>query len=319
MTKKLKDDLDGEDDDKAQSALERDVARVRSAKTDDKPVSSDDGDDDIEVDTSDDDDDDDDEASARPSRAERRRDRGRNLVSEANLRAEAAERRAAEAERIARDVASRIQAAPKQEEKDPADDELEKAYADQKSMYREYEARKAARTLTEADINDFEKRGREIEQRKLTAVAKKLQASNRGPSPDEVVARVRQQQLAEEHSDIISNPQHFTWVRGRMQQELAEGKPDTKATVDAVMDLARRKFGLTPRGGRPAPSDAAKRRLGGMSRGGGSASEGGAKITMTKELRNLADAAYGHIKDDKERYRMWAKGPGRRLQEQGKL
>ena len=136
----------------------------------------------------------------------------------------------------------------------------------------------------------------------------------------EVADQVRRQQIAEEHNDVIGNQQYFRWAQGRMQQELAEGKPDTKSTIDSVMDMARRKFGLTPKGGRPAPTAADRRRMSGVSRGGGGSMAEGASnlVPMTKAQREMADAAYSHIKDEKTRHKMWASKAGKRLQESGK-
>lgn len=306
---KKKDDDDNED--RGSAATARDIERVRAGAKE-APDDHDDGEE-VDLDAAPDDDK---EPEPKKPRSERRQERGEDFVRQANERAEAADRRAQALEARLAAAESRL---PKEKPADdPAEAELKQAYDDQKDLYKVYQAvqgRKGGATAEE--IEEFQAKGQAIERRKMIAAAKIAGGGQRqGASTEDVVVQVRRQQMAERNSDIVADANRLRWAQGRMQMELAEGKPDTEATVEDVMEQARRKFGLPSKRTRPAPSAADKRRLGGMGRGGGS-SDARRTLSLSRTDKDMADAAFPHVKDERKRHEMWARGAGRKLQDAG--
>jgi hypothetical protein len=318
---KLKDPLAGDDGD--DSTTERDVEKVKERVAElkaERPLSSDDNDKDPVIDLDGDDEERlDAEAEQRLSRKERRSQRGRDFVREANERAERAEQAVAA---LRQEMMSQRQ--PPKEEKPKEDThqvEMDKVYDDQELLVSAYNAAAARKGgMTPEERADFSRRGREIEQRKINVAARKMlaeqgYAGGKAPTAEEIIVETQRREIAQKYGDVISDQNRLRWVHGRMGQLTAEGLPDNPATLDRAMNEARRKFGL---GGNAPPSNAEKQRLAGIPRGGGmSSSAGDRSIVMTGEYRKLADAAYPHIKDKADRYKKWAQGPGRRLLEKG--
>ena len=102
------------------------------------------------------------------------------------------------------------------------------------------------------------------------------------------------------------------YADGVQKQLVATGaQPYSQDTIDKSMDAAERQFrlGKYKNGVPQTPSPQMRERLQGSPRGGGSGggekSEG--QVVMTKEMRKMANAAYGHIKDEGKRYKAWYK------------
>lgn len=300
--KKVEEDSDDIDD-----LVARDVAAVK-AGVKDPPADDGDDDDGIVVDE---------EEPAKPSRAERRQERGRDFVREAQDRADAAERRAQAAEQRAQEAYARaIPAVP--EKPSDAQAEVDKAYADQQSLYGHYNAaRQKQGGITAEEHAEFEKRGREVELRKVRAIARLEGGGQRGPSVEDVVRQIRQQEIVEAHNDVITNPAAYRWAHAAMGMAVAEGKPDNARTLEDVMEHARTKFGMASRRATPAASDAMKRKMGGISRGGGSGrSESVRTIVPTEAEKRMANEMYSHLPKNL-RLATWARKVGKKLVDEG--
>jgi hypothetical protein len=294
--------IEQEDEDES---VDRDVAEVKKgvakAEREEESVDTSAGDDVDEVVL-----DEADEADEKPSRAARRAERGRNLVRESQEKAAELERRLADTERRHEALMAQLAADRAPKEKKPEVDPLEAIYEEQERLHANYQAAvKKPNGLTEQEAAHFRSEGRRIERAKLEAVAEaKYGKAQRGATVDEVAQQVAARELQAAHGDVIGRPDAFAWAKARMQVAIAEGKPDTHATVAEVMEEARAKYGLATKTTRPAPTNAQKARMGGIPRGGGGS--GKQVYTLSDHDKKLANASYAHLPKE-DRYKAYAR------------
>lgn len=203
---------------------------------------------------------------------------------------------------------------------DPTDDEddgeaeLDSALAEvQRKHTAAYNAlRSKGAQATQADKDEYERQVRACERERIKLGASYSAKMAQAQAGVTVRQQVIQEQLHREHGDVYAaGPRAVQFSRGEFQKLLAMGEPDSAATVKKAMDATRVAFNI---GRSTAPTESQRARFVAPPRGGnggGGGSEGPTSIKMTKEFRGMADAAYPEIKDDKERYRKWANGPGR--------
>lgn len=269
-----------------------------------------------------DDDDDEIEPEERPSRRERRAERGRSLVAAERERAERAEREAAEHRRLLHEALNRM---PQQQQQPRPDPEKERLENEAESLRQQQEGLTARYAQLQRDKQLTpeldEKMRREawalrdkIAANDIARFAPRQQQPQQQMTEQQVIAAANRARLMQEHADVVGNPRAAAAFRAEWTKLLhVRNEPDTWATLEKAMDLARREVGLPPKGGRPAPTSGAKRKYSGVSRGGGGGAEGRTTVTMTKELKEMADAAYPHIKDAKKRYQHFVNRNGEKF------
>jgi hypothetical protein len=133
--------------------------------------------------------------------------------------------------------------------------------------------------------------------------------------PQEMHMQAIRAQSQARHSDIHTHQKSQTlisWAQGYYDQKIAEGSHGGQDLQDEAFDAARVKFGMSPRyrKGAPPPTRTTKSKLAGTSASsGGSGGDGGGRktLTVTKEVRRMAAAAMGHIKDERTRLQEYAK------------
>lgn len=306
----VKKDLLSDDEDDVRSADERATAQMRKeiekAEREEPEPESDD--EDVELELGDDDDDDDE----RPSRRERRGNRYREAIE----RAERAERAAQETQALISQMLLQQQAqrTPEADPEAELQQTIDKLYEEHEMVYEAYRAKAAAGKLTPEDELATRKKVREIEMKKLQAVAAH-QNRQSGQARQLSPQQVQQQLIVAEYQDVLSDQRKYNLARAYHHQRLAEGIPDSPQLAKEAMEHARAVSNGNYRP-RSAPSQAARSKLtgGGVGGGRGGTNSGETertKIVMNKDYRKMADAMYGHIKDPVERYRKWAKGPGK--------
>jgi len=307
MAKEEKKEIASED-----AANERDVAKVRaamkSAPKDDEDVP--------EIAISEPEDDEPEEREDdRPSRSERRANRYREQVD----RAEQAERRAKELEDRLSWLERQQRPEPRAPEPPPApkpNPELGRIRREQDALQTQYENERLSGTLTQERLVEYQRKYRDLTDQATQAAA------------DELVDRKLEQRLAmyrkeaeaaavrEKHADVYDHGKALQWARGYYHQQLAMGRPDTRALFDESMDAARKNFRLSGHG---APSQESKSRFVSSSSNSGGARSAGtsppATIRMTKEFRRMADAFAPHIKDEAKRHQFWVNKVGRKIVE----
>jgi hypothetical protein len=274
------------------------------------------------IDVSDRDDDDGDDEPSSGQKTSVRQEKKRNRYREMQERANSAEQARKDTEArfsqmlnlYERTVAAQQQ--PKVPQQDEHDARLEQIYREQETLYTELQIK--ARTLTEADKNRIEKRAKELDAEKIAVTVQKHMRQNGGGQPARGPAETMQAMLQIEYPDVVGHEDALGWSQGYYQMARREGRPAGMELAREAMQKARQRFRMGGNGqaSRPPPPQALKAKYAGVTQGGSGgrdADEEREQVIMSKPFRKMANGKYGHIKDEKKRYDMWAKGPGKRL------
>jgi hypothetical protein len=265
----------------------------------------------------DDDADDGDDDSGRPSRKDRRRQRGDDMVRAANERAEKAERDAQEHRRLMAEAFARIPTAPQQPRVDPVrqrlDQEAEALQDQQQTMVDRYQAAQEAAFKAKTQLSPevhakFQADARKLRDRIAENDHHRFAPRQQGGVNEQQIAAVSARARAmQDHGDVFGNQRAAAAFQAEYIRLIkVRGEPDNWTTFEKAADAARREVGLAPRGGRPAPSRGAKSKYTGVSRGGSGGDDGRVTVTMDKDMKAMADTMYSHIKDPKKRYQRYA-------------
>lgn len=265
-------------------------------------------------------DDEDEEEDGRPSRSERRRQRGEDLVRAERERREAAEQRAEQTQRLLAEALNRALPQQQQQRVDPERARLEQEAKDlrqaQQGLIERHRQLQLEKKLTPDVDAQLQEEAWKLRDRIAQNDILRFAPRQQGPqmSEQQIAAATFRARVMSEHSDVVGNPRAAAAFRAKYIELIqVRGQPDNWQTLETAMDEARRLVGMPPRGGRPAPSAGQKRKYSGVSRGGsGGGGESRQTITMTKAQKAMADAQYGHIKDEKKRYQMWVNRAGAR-------
>lgn len=245
-----------------------------------------------------------------PSRAEKKaarqslRDETERVRQEnAVLARELAESRAREA--AANGFAHGLREAGGGTQKDPLDAAEEELDQQNNSLIREYQA--VEKTLTEAQRDQFRTRASALEKKKFDL---RIARANRNsqPSQEQVARQENHQLLVARYPDVCADQRALNWATLEYQKAVIEGQPGGWETTDAVMRRARTQFKMGDLGKRQA-DPANRTRLAGQPRGASAGGGGEDKkvFRMGEKEKEMADAAYPHIKDEKVRYAHFAK------------
>jgi hypothetical protein len=201
-----------------------------------------------------------------------------------------------------------------QNQRDPYEDELKNISEQERAAGIQFEALRASGGLNKQVIDEFDQKARNLAQRRTDIAA---QRAIQGALP-QVIQAQQQQYFRMQYADVHSNERARQYAAGRYQQLLAEGEPDSPATVDRAMNDSRVKFGM--RGNMSTgPTDLDKRQLSGVGGGGTVRGTGSTNVVkMGKAEKSMAMAMYGDRfnGDEKKAYAAWAKGPGVRAKKE---
>ena len=195
---------------------------------------------------------------------------------------------------------------------DPYQHQLDAITEQERALGIQWEAHKAAGRLTPSLLTEFDQKSRNLQQQRSDVSA---QRAIQGALPTFIQAAQRQQ-YAQQYGDVQGNPHANRWARGRYDQLLAEGLPDSPQTVERAMNEARRQFGMRTSGGYQ-PSQQDRQQLTGFSGSNRRSVEPKDNVVkMGKSEKIMAMAMYGDAfnGDEKKAYAQWAKGPGIRAQ-----
>lgn len=263
---------------------------------------------------------DDDKPSASPeerkTRRERRQARLQGIIQQGQKNAEelASEKKqnAELRERLARleGVVIASQSQPRQAPADGKDEferELDDIYKKQSDAYTAAQAEVKAGTFDEKRQRHYENVAREIESQKADVHLRRMMARTE-PMRQQNQA---QQVWVQKYPEVYQNQRAFQYAQGRAQQRLAMGENITAQVVDEIMTETMTTFKI---GAKPAPSQSERAKFSGMPASGGGGGRGDSGITLTKELRQMAIAAYDHLPEE-EAIKKWTNKTGKRLRE----
>lgn len=199
---------------------------------------------------------------------------------------------------------------PQAPQSDPWKHQEDAITEEERALGIQWEAHKAARTLTGELVKEFDGKARTLQQRRLD-IATNRAVQNALPT---FIQASQRQQYAQQYSDVQGHPQANQYARGQYDILRAQGHPDNPSTVELAMNSARVAFGL---GGRQGPSSRDREQLTGFS--GTRRTHMDPKnntVKMGKSEKIMAMAMYGQAfnGDEKKVYSQWAKGPGIRAQ-----
>lgn len=191
----------------------------------------------------------------------------------------------------------------------PEIDEETELYEQQSRLYDLYNRKAEAGNITPEETKDFKRQVRDLNNKLIDArVTKRLQQQ---PQQD-VGAQALQAQLQMQYPEIYANPSAKLYAQGLWQQAVATGSPNSVETVRKALDETARRFKYSS----SAPvDDATKRRFTGPTRGKNGKTTAQPKITITKEMLQVANAAYPHITDEKARLKKWLEVHGKKYSE----
>lgn len=195
--------------------------------------------------------------------------------------------------------------------KDPFEAELDKIYDEQQSAYMAAQAEIQAGKMTPERTKHYERIARDIDTRRARVHARREIAMTE-PIRQQNTAR---QQWEQKHPEVYANPRAFQYATGRYQQRLAMGEQITNQVVDEIMEEAKVQFKL---GGKPAPTVSERARLSGTASSGGSGGGGKEPITLSRQLRKIAVAAYDDLPEE-EAIKKWTAKTGKRMRERKQL
>lgn len=194
---------------------------------------------------------------------------------------------------------------------DPWKSEEDAISEQERALGIQWEAHKAARTLTSDLLKDFDQKSRQLQQRRTDIAA---QRAIRSALPV-ILQESQRQQYQTEYGDVQSNPSANRWARGHYDMLVAQGAPESPETVRRAMNAARVTFRIGNFNLQPTEQD--RQQLTGFSAAGRKTMQPKDNVVkMGKSEKIMAMAMYGDRfnGDEKKSYSQWARGPGIRAQ-----
>lgn len=209
---------------------------------------------------------------------------------------------------------NQIQQPQGQNQRDPYEEELRNISEQERAAGIQFEALRASGGLNKQVIDEFDTKARNLAQRRTDIAAQRAIQT----AIPQLVKSQQMQYFRMQYADVHDNERARQYAAGRYQQLLAEGEPDSPATVDRAMNDSRVKFGM--RGNMSTgPTDQDKRQLSGVGGGGTVRGTGSTRVVkMGPAEKVMAMAMYSDRfnGDEKKAYAAWAKGPGLRAKKE---
>ncbi|MDX2253284.1 MAG: hypothetical protein NW202_13445 [Nitrospira sp.] len=250
---------------------------------------------------------------SKPSRDERRANRFRELQEERDALA----RQKLELEH-ALSLSQRRQVHEEPQSKrnpdvERIDAELQDVFTQEEILLREIRAK--ADSMTPEQMERYRKQGREIEIKKGTLINRRARAESAEEDRRQMADAAVQSQLYSKYKDVLDNQDARTYAEGliRVKSVTERGRKTLDEITEDAMAETRR---VVLRQARPTRTPSERSRFdGGPKAAGGSGPDTGpvTQVVMHKAFRRMANEAFPHIKDENERYKRWAKGPGARV------
>ncbi len=218
-------------------------------------------------------------------------------------------------------------APPQQQQVHPVAAKL-KALDDREArLFKEYEtvASRPGYDRNSQEEANYQRMARELQVERMITVS---QAAAPAVNEEEIIRKINWRNFTTENADVHGadgNTPAWRWALARHAQMVAEGQQDTKELAYSILDQARRRFGLKPRNGTPAPTAADKQRFSGISSRAGASGGGEGKVQMGPNEKRMARImcegrkVNGKDMTEPQMYQYWANTVGKKLQaEKGK-
>jgi len=198
-----------------------------------------------------------------------------------------------------------------QQGNDPLQAELDDVLDQQEALAERVTA--LGEKMTPEQEAKFRAKARQLDIRKQELIAERVNKRN-APREDPNTATRRGLEVA--YADVYASPAARNYAKAEFLRLVnhpneALRQPDGLATVKLALENTRKEFGMS----RAAPTERERARTSGVSRGGTGGGGRSSVVTMGNFEKSLADKAFPHIKNDKERYDKWAKTAGKKMLE----
>jgi hypothetical protein len=195
--------------------------------------------------------------------------------------------------------------APQAEVRDPIDEEVS-ALSRKLRLIREDYALKAQQGR--ATPEETARLTEEFEKTELQIMEKMAQKATRSHAPqgDPQLAAIKAH-IDITYPDVVKNPAAIQWAAGYEKQQMAMGRnPSPEETMEATRKAFR--IGKHAHTAPRTPPTYMADRLSGTPRGAnGGNGDAPRQVTMTRELKKMANAAFPKIRDERKRYEAFAK------------
>lgn len=251
-------------------------------------------------------------AADRESRLERRRERAKAREAERKQEREELQRLRGEVGELRGRMSALSVPAQQAPQKDPYKERLDGIYAEQKEEYTKYHAELAAHKgdLPASRIEYYERRSREIEERKATALAEAAVARTQAGADQ----RSARQVWVQKYPDVYNNPRAYEYAEATAKRRQAiSGDQLSNDDIDEIMSETMTTFRL----GKQKPTPRERERMSGISSGGtgGGAEQPNGGIQITSDIRKMAVALHPELKEE-EAVKKWVNTVGRTLRKE---
>ena len=269
-----------------------------------------------------------DEDEPRQTRQERKRERGRIYQENEELKRrlsdyQADRERLAKLEGLAQSYQQQMQQQALLQQQmyqsqgpDPIQQELDSIYDEQNMLYESYAALQRSNGMTADKQREYQKRARQLEERKYSAMARRnqpQQPQQQGNGAAEAIHAI----LRGRYSDVYDDQRALAYANAEFHRRRALGEPDSMETAESAMEAAREAFGKaqTRRGTKSArPSEGTRRRFSGppqnQSSGGGQPTRRSMRLDASQ--KRMAEAMYPDI-DPAKAHQKWVNRVGKKL------
>lgn len=191
--------------------------------------------------------------------------------------------------------------------KDPYEQRLDATYARQNELYNGAQAEVKAGTFTKERQDYYEAEARKVEADKMRIHTERAVAASAAAQS----ANSARQVWVQKYPEVYGNQQALEYATATWNQKMALREPQTPQLVEDIMEQTKTLFKL---GGKPAPTASDRARMSGVPSAGGGGGRASGDISMTPELKRMAQAAYPDV-DPAEAEKRWKAKTGKRLRE----
>lgn len=236
----------------------------------------------------------------RTPRAQRRANRFKESQERANAAEQEALRAKAERDQLAAMLQQANQNTHQQQTQQAAQSELDTIHREWEDIHVAFRAERDNGTLTPEKEEQYIRRAREIESKKIAAVVRQNGLGGQQITPQQVQMLAQRQMLMNRYGDVLQHPQAARYALGVLETRRARGEQDSEGLYDEIAEEARQRFGMQSQVRRPPPSAAQRQRFSGISAGGREAmargNGNGGSMKLTKEDQKMATAMWPKLK-----------------------
>lgn len=215
----------------------------------------------------------------------------------------------AEIERLKAEVSQLRQtppaSSPAPAPKDEYEEGIERTYRRQDELMSLVRSR--GDSITQEEAQRWGDEAKSLERERARLLYRQEAARDQSQKPNGSV----EQLIAMQNPDVMGNQNAMAFAEGYYRMETAKGRQAGQELLDEAFDSARVNVLKTSPRHQRGPSASDKARYAGMGRGlasgGGKEAEGRKSVRLSQHEIEMANVAFSHIEDPKERLRQYAK------------